>query len=122
MANINRVTLLGTLGKDPEIRALNNGKAAASLNLATSINKKQGDEWVQDTQWHRVVAYDKVAEAARQMQKGQAVFVDGRLNYRKYTNKDGVEQTVTEILASELHAISKTEAKKATASDEEIPF
>lgn len=121
MANINRVTLLGALGKDPEIRQLNNGKAAASLNLATSFNKKQGDEWVSDTQWHRVVAYDKLAEVAGTLTKGQAVFVDGRLNYRKYTNKEGVEQTVTEIVANELHPIAKVDVKKP-AVDEEIPF
>lgn len=121
MANINRVTLLGALGKDPEIRQLNNGKAAASLNVATSINKKQGSEWVSDTQWHRVVAYDKLAEVAGTLTKGQAVFVDGRLNYRKYTNKEGVEQTVTEIVANELHPITKVDAKKP-AVDEEIPF
>ncbi len=122
MANINRVTLLGALGKDPEIRQLNNGKSAASISVATSTSKKQGNEWVNETQWHRVVAYDKQADAVASMTKGQMIFVDGRLNYRKYTNKEGVEQSVTEIVANELHAISKAEAKKAEAVDEEIPF
>lgn len=122
MASINRVTLLGTLGRDPEIRTLNNGKAAASISVATSISKKQGNEWVSETQWHRVVAYDKQADAVSSMTKGQMIFVDGRLNYRKYTNKEGVEQSVTEIVANELHPISKAEAKKAAVEDEEVPF
>ena len=122
MASINRVTLLGNLGRDPEIRTLNNGKAAASLSIGTSVSKKQGDEWVSETQWHRVVAYDKQAAAVGSMSKGQMVFVDGRLNYRKYTNKEGVEQNVTEIGANEIHAISKAEAKQAASESEEIPF
>lgn len=122
MANINRVTLLGALGKDPEIRQLNNGKAAASISVATSTSKKQGNEWVSETQWHRVVAYDKQADVVANMTKGQMIFVDGRLNYRKYTNKQGVEQSVTEIVANELHPISKVDAKKDEAVDEEIPF
>ena len=122
MASINRFTLLGTLGRDPEIRTLNNGKAAASISVATSVSKKQGNEWVSETQWHRVVAYDKQADAAGGMTKGQLIFVDGRLNYRKYTNKEGVEQSVTEIVANELHPISKAEAKKAAVEDEEVPF
>jgi len=122
MASINRVTLLGNLGRDPEIRTLNNGKAAASLSIGTSVSKKQGDEWVSETQWHRVVAYDKQAAAVGSMSKGQMVFVDGRLNYRKYTNKEGVEQNVTEIVANEIHAISKAEAKQAVSESEEIPF
>lgn len=121
MANINRVTLLGALGKDPEIRQMNNGKSVASLNVATSFNKKQGDEWVSETQWHRVVAYDKLAQVAGTMSKGQAIFVDGRLNYRKYTNKEGVEQNVTEIVATELGPMAKTEAKKPV-DEEEMPF
>ena len=122
MANINRVTLLGALGKDPEIRQLNNGKAAASISVATSTSKKQGNEWVSETQWHRVVAYDKQADVVANMTKGQMIFVVGRLNYRKYTNKQGVEQSVTEIVANELHPISKVDAKKDEAVDEEIPF
>ena len=122
MANINRVTLLGALGKDPEIRQLNNGKAAASISVATSTSKKQGNEWVSETQWHRVVAYDKQADVVANMTKGQMIFVDGRLNYRKYTNKQGVEQSVTEIVANELHPISKVDAKKDESVDEEIPF
>lgn len=121
MANINRVTLLGALGKDPEIRQMNNGKAAASFSVATSVNKKQGNEWVSDTQWHRVVAYDKLAELAGTMSKGQAIFVDGRLNYRKYTNKEGVEQNVTEIVATELGPMARTETKKPV-DEEEMPF
>lgn len=122
MANINRVTLLGALGKDPEMRQLNNGKSAASISVATSTSKKQGNEWVSETQWHRVVAYDKQADVVANMTKGQMIFVDGRLNYRKYTNKQGVEQSVTEIVANELHPISKVDAKKDEAVDEEIPF
>lgn len=121
MANMNRVTLLGNLGKDPEIRQMNNGKAAASLSVATSVNKKQGNEWVSDTQWHRVVAYDKLAELAGTMSKGQSIFVDGRLNYRKYTNKEGVEQNVTEIVATELSPLAKAESRKS-ADEEEMPF
>ncbi len=102
MLNMNRVTLLGRAGRDPEIRTLNNGNKAASFALATTERWKDRDGHpAESTEWHRVVAYGAAAEAAEKLlRKGAAALVEGRLATRGYRDRDGNERTVTEIVVA----------------------
>lgn len=105
MASVNKVILLGNCGRDPEIRYLPNGDAACNVSIATSSKRKDKNsgETVEDTQWHRVQFYGKLAEIAGQyLKKGNPVYIEGRLKYGKFTNKDGVEQHTTDIVAVEM--------------------
>jgi single-strand DNA-binding protein len=105
MASVNKVILMGNCGRDPEIRYLPSGKAVASISLATSTRRKDKNsgEYVEETQWHRVSFFDRMAEIAGEyVKKGRQVYVEGRLVYRKYTDKDGVEKNSTDIIATEL--------------------
>lgn len=95
MASVNKVILIGNLGKDPEARFLPNGKPVTNITVATS-SKKDGQEY---TQWHRCVAYEKVAEIiAQYAKKGQPIYLEGSIRYSKYTDKDGVEKHSTDII------------------------
>ena len=102
MLNMNRVTLLGHAGRDPEIRTLANGGRAASFALATTERWKDRDgQPVESTEWHRVVAYGPVVAAVeRMLGKGSAVLVEGRLATREYRDRDGHDRRVTEIVVA----------------------
>ena len=102
MLNMNRVTLLGHAGRDPEIRELNNGGKAASFTLATTEKWKGKDgKPAESTEWHRIVVYGPTVEAVEQMlRKGDAVLVEGRLATREYKDREGVARTVTEIVVA----------------------
>jgi len=120
MASVNKVILIGNVGRDPEIRHLNNGDAVANLSLATTSKYKRNDEWVEETQWHRVVGYKRAAEIIQnKISKGMSVYVEGVLKYRQY-EKDGAKMTSTEIVANEIHVLGgKPKPKDA---EEEVPF
>ena len=102
MASLNRVTLLGNLGKDPETRTLANGSKTTSFSLATSEtwNDKASGERKSKTTWHRIVIWnDKVGEIAeRFLKKGSSCLIEGQIESRKYTDKDGAEKEITEIV------------------------
>ncbi|MXW46412.1 MAG: single-stranded DNA-binding protein [Gammaproteobacteria bacterium] len=102
MLNMNRVTLLGHAGRDPEVRALNNGNKAASFPLATTERWTDRDgQPAENTEWHRVVAYGAAADAAeRLLRKGSAALVEGRLSTREYRDRDGNDRVVTEIVVA----------------------
>ncbi len=108
MLNMNRVTLLGHAGRDPEIRTLNNSNKAASFALATTERWKDRAGRTAETgavrertEWHRVVAYGPAADAAEKLlRKGSAVLVEGRLATREYRDRDGNPRTVTEIVVA----------------------
>ncbi len=112
MASVNKVILVGNLGRDPEIRYTPNGSAVCNVTIATSRvrkNKDSGDK-TEDTEWHRVVFFDKLAEIAGEyLKKGRSVYVEGRLQTRKWTDKDGVEKYTTEIVASEMQMLGSRE-------------
>ncbi len=102
MLTMNRATLLGHAGRDPEIRSLANGGKAASFSLATTEKwtDREGKP-VESTEWHRVVVYGPAVDIVEQrLRKGDAVLVEGRIANRKYTDRDGVERSVTEIVAA----------------------
>lgn len=107
MASVNKVTLLGNVGKDPEIRYAPSGSAICSVSIATTRKwKDKSGEKKEETDWHRVVFYERLAEIAGQyLKKGNPVYVEGRLKYGKYTDKDGVERYTTDIVVSEMQLL-----------------
>jgi single-strand DNA-binding protein len=112
MASVNKVILVGNCGRDPEIRYLPSGQAVANISIATSSKRKDktSGEYIDDTQWHRVTFYDRLAEIAGEyVKKGRPVYVEGRLKYGKYTDKDGIEKNTVDIIATELQLLGGRE-------------
>lgn len=115
---INKVTLIGNLGSDPEIKHLESGAMVARLSVATNENYKDKDgNWQKQTEWHNVIAWRELAERADKMlKKGHLVFVEGKISYRKYQDKDGVEKYITDIVASNLRTLEKREGDGSTSA------
>ena len=107
MASVNKVILLGNLGRDPETRYTTGGDAVTNLNIATSEQwKDKSGEKQENTEWHRVVLFGRQAEIAGEyLKKGRSVYIEGRLQTRKYTDKDGVEKYSTEIVGDRMQLI-----------------
>lgn len=100
----NHVQLVGRLGANPEVKVLDNGSKVARFSIAVtdSFTNKKGEK-VTDVQWHSIIAWGNLAGIAeRILQKGAQVTVDGKLNIRSYTNKEGQKRSVTEVIANEL--------------------
>jgi single-strand DNA-binding protein len=105
---INKVILVGNLGQDPETRYMPSGKAVTNLRLATSDSwkDKQTGEQREQTEWHSVVMYDRLAEiAAEYLRKGSQIYVEGRLKTRKWQDKEGKDRYTTEIIANEMQML-----------------
>jgi single-strand DNA-binding protein len=101
MAGVNKVILVGNLGRDPEVKYAQSGMAICKISVAVGERIKDGDEWKEHTEWFRVTLFGKTAENAGQyLQKGRSVYVEGRLKTEKYKDKEGVEKTSTEVIAS----------------------
>lgn len=100
--SLNKVLLIGRLGKDPELRYTANQTAVCSLNVATNDRKKdESGNWVEHTEWHRVVVFGRVAENCGQyLQKGSQAYIEGRITTRKWQDKDGQDRYTTEIIAN----------------------
>jgi single-strand DNA-binding protein len=112
MASVNKVILIGNLGRDPEVRYAPSGSAICNVTIATSRQwkDKTSGEKQEETEWHRVVFYDRLAEIAGEyLKKGRPVYVEGRLKTRKWTDKDGVEKYTTEIVAAEMQLLGSRE-------------
>ena len=112
MASVNKVILIGNCGRDPEIRYLPSGQAVANVSIATTSRRKDRNsgETVEDTQWHRVTFYDRLAEIAGEyVKKGRPIYVEGRLKYGKYTGQDGQERNTVDIIATELQLLGGRE-------------
>jgi single-strand DNA-binding protein len=112
MASVNKVILIGNLGKDPEVRYMPSGSAICNVTIATSRQwkDKTSGERQEETEWHRVVFFDRMAEIAGEyLKKGRPVYVEGRLRTRKWTDKDGVEKYTTEITATDMQLLGGRE-------------
>jgi single-strand DNA-binding protein len=112
MASINKVILIGNLGKDPEIRYTPNGAAICSIRLATtrSWKDKTSNEKVEETEWHSVVFFDRLAEIAGEyLKKGRSVYVEGRLKTRKWQDKEGHDRYTTEIIGDDMKMLGSRE-------------
>lgn len=107
MASLNKVMLIGNLGRDPEIRYMPSGDAMASLNLATTDTwKDKTGEKQERTEWHRIVMFGKQAEIAGEyLKKGSQIYIEGRLQTRKWTDKSNVERYTTEIVADRMQML-----------------
>lgn len=108
MASVNKVILVGRLGKDPELRFMPNGDAVCNITVATSESwKDKNGEKQEKTEWSRVTFYRKLSEiAGKYMVKGSMAYIEGRLETRKWTDKEGVEKYTTEIIANEMQMLS----------------
>ncbi len=109
---INKVILIGNLGRDPEVRRLESGAAVAKFSVATSESyKDKNDEWQKSTEWHDVVCWRNLAERAeRDLKKGSLVYVEGKLTHRKWQDKEGNDRYTTEVLANTFRMMEKREA------------
>jgi single-strand DNA-binding protein len=112
---INRVTIIGNLGNDPEVKYAQNGSAIATISVATKETwKDKKGEKAERTEWHRVTFFGKLAEIAGEyLKKGRQVYIEGSLRTDKYTGKDGVERYSTGIIASELQMLGGSDGKVA---------
>jgi single-strand DNA-binding protein len=112
MASVNKVIVLGNLGRDPEVRYTPNGNAVCNLRIATTRNwkNKESGEKMEETEWHSVVLYDRQAEIAGEyLKKGRPVYVEGRLKTRKWQDKEGVDRYTTEIVADSMQLLGGRE-------------
>src|SRR5690606_8554224 len=108
MSDLNRVLLIGRLGADPEQRHMPNGRAVVNIRVATSETWKDRNsgEWLERTEWHSIVAFDKLAEIiAEYLRKGSQVFIEGKLQTRKWQDKEGKDRYTTEIIAQNMQML-----------------
>jgi single-strand DNA-binding protein len=103
----NRVQLIGRVGNDPEVKSFEGGKKLATLSVATSESyKNEKGERVEQTEWHRIVAWGKTAEIIEQfVTKGREIAIDGKLTHRNYDDKDGTKRFMTEVLANDVQLL-----------------
>ena len=121
MASVNKVILIGNLGRDPEVRYTPSGAAVCNLRIATTRNWKnrESGEKQEETEWHSVVLYDRLAEVAGEyLKKGRPVYIEGRLKTRKWQDKDGNDRYTTEIVADSMQLLGGREGIGGGASDE----
>ena len=115
MASVNKVILVGNCGRDPEIRYLPSGSAVANVTVATSSRRKDRNsgEMIEDTQWHRVTFFERLAEIVGEyVKKGSPIYVEGRLRYSTYMDKaTGVEKNSVEIVATEMQLLGGREGR-----------
>ncbi|MDE2625918.1 MAG: single-stranded DNA-binding protein [Burkholderiales bacterium] len=122
MASVNKVIVLGNLGRDPEVRYTPSGAAVCNLRIATTRNWKNKDsgEKMEETEWHSVVLYDRQAEIAGEyLKKGRPVYIEGRLKTRKWQDKEGVDRYTTEIVADSMQLLGGREGMGGGAGGED---
>lgn len=113
MASLNKAMLIGNLGRDPEVRVTPSGTTIANITIATTETwkDKQTGEKKEATEWHRVVMFDKLGEiAAEYLKKGKAVYIEGNIKTRKWTDKDGNEKYTTEIVAESMKMLGSRDS------------
>lgn len=108
---INKVTLVGNLGRDPEVRRLDNGVVVAKFPVATNESyKDKSGEWQTQTEWHDVVVWRQLAERAeRDLKKGKLVYIEGKLTHRKYTDQNNIDRYVTEVVGNMFRILERSE-------------
>ena len=130
---MNRVIISGNLGQKPEVRQANSGTAVCNFSIATNDRVKKGDEWVDDTQWHRIVVFGKQAEnCEKYLDKGSKVIVEGKIRTSSYEDKQGNPRKSPELIANNVefltrpdNGVGQQQARPEPSnrmSDEEIPF
>ena len=122
--SVNKAILIGRLGRDPEVRQMPNGDAVCNFSIATDETwKDQSGQRQTKTEWHAITLYRRIAEVAGQyLKKGSQVYIEGRIQSRKYTGKDGIERTAYEIIGSEMKMLGgKAEGSSESANTAEPP-
>ena len=120
---INKVTLVGNLGRDPEVRTLENGAKVGTFSLATTESyKDKTDTWQNQTEWHNIVVWRYLAERCeRELKKGSLAYIEGKITHRKYQDKDGVEKSTSEIVATEVKSLERREKSTNIGSGAGFP-
>lgn len=121
MAGVNKVIIVGNLGADPDMRYMPNGEAVVNISVATSEtwNDKHTGEKREKTEWHRIVAFRRLGEIIGQYcKKGSKIYVEGRLQTRKWQNKEGVDQYTTEIIADQIQMLDSRSGGSSDFSQE----
>ena len=130
MAGVNKVILVGNLGKDPQVNYLDNGIAVANFSLATteSYKNKEGEK-VSQTEWHNIVLWRGLAEVAEKyLKKGSSVYIEGKIKTRKWEDKEGVTRYSTEVLADNMTMLggrptsSEDKIDETSKSEDDLPF
>ena len=130
MAGVNKVILVGNLGKDPQVNYLDNGVAVANFSLATteSYKNKEGEK-VSQTEWHNIVLWRGLAEVAEKyLKKGSSVYIEGKIKTRKWEDKEGVTRYSTEVLADNMTMLggrptsSEGKIDETSKSEDDLPF
>ncbi|HSI50325.1 MAG TPA: single-stranded DNA-binding protein [Ideonella sp.] len=122
MASINKVIIIGNLGRDPEVRYTPNGAAVCNLRIATTRNWKhrESGERQEETEWHSVVLYDRQAEVAGEyLKKGRPVYIEGRLKTRKWQDKEGQDRYTTEIVAETMQLLGGRDSAGGGGGEDE---
>lgn len=135
MPSVNKVFLIGNLGKDPEVKYTPSGVQIAKFSLATSERVKKGDNWEEKTDWHNIVLFARQAEYAKDyLKKGMTVFVDGRISTRSWDDENGIRKYMTEIVGNvvknlsgrkeDFHDISENDPESNNDSEpvDDLPF
>jgi single-strand DNA-binding protein len=121
---MNRVTLIGNLGKDPEVRRLENGTAVGKFSIATTESYKDANnEWQNQTEWHDIVVWRAQAELTEKfLKKGSGVYIEGKLTHRKWTDKNNIERYTTEVVASIVRPLERTSRDESNFPTQEPPL
>lgn len=126
MSSVNKVILIGNLGRDPEVRYMASGEAVANITIATTENwKDKAGAKQESTEWHRISMFGKTAEVAGEyLKKGAQVYIEGKLTTRKWTDKEGQERYTTEIRCDRMQMLGKGGETKAAPAEEaaDTPF
>ena len=123
MASVNKVILIGNLGRDPETRYMPDGGAVTNISIATTETwKDKAGEKQEKTEWHRVAFFGKLAEIAGEyLKKGSQVYVEGRLQTRKWQDKDGADKYTTEIIADRMQMLGSRQGMGGGDREREAP-
>lgn len=121
--SINKVILIGNLGQDPEVRYTSTGVAVATFSLATNESYKDQDGNLQDkTQWHNIVAWRKLAEICGEyLKKGSRIYIEGKIQYRQYDDKNGIKRYVTEIVADQMMMLDSKGTTQNSGGEVSLP-
>lgn len=116
--SLNKAMLIGNLGKDPELKMTGGGMPVCQFSIATTERRKDGTsgQWVDQTEWHNVVTFGKTAEnCSKYLKKGSQVFIDGRIQTRKWQDKEGKDRYTTEIIGNSVQFLSRTTGSQSSA-------
>jgi single-strand DNA-binding protein len=120
MASVNKVIIVGNLGRDPEVRYSGDGASICNISVATTSQwkDKNSGERREETEWHRVVFYGRLAEIAGEyLKKGRSIYLEGRLKTRKWTDKDNIERFTTEVVADQMQMLGGNRTDDSQAPD-----